>query len=99
MGREMWQPHCWTAAFGSSKCRLWRTTDQEIPFFSYSKDNEIKLNRYKPLKNVPKCWVLDPLQLVDAVIFHCLLKQTLDFSIFLGIVAELYQLKNFKHLK
>lgn len=56
----------------------------------------MKQNKYKPLKNVPKCWVLDPLQLLDAVIFHCLLKQPLDFSILLGIVAEPYQLNNFK---
>jgi len=55
----------------------------------------MKLNRYKPLKTLPKCQVLDPLQLVDVVIFHRPLKQPLNISIFMGIIGELYQLKIF----
>lgn len=54
-----------------------------------------KQNRYKPLKHLPKRWVLDPLQFVDVVTFHRFLKQPLDFAIFMGITAELYQLKLF----
>lgn len=46
-----------------------------------------------PLKNLPKHWVLDPLQLVDEEILHCLLKQVLNFSIFMRSAAELYQLE------
>lgn len=71
------------------------TVDQETPTRSAT-IGIMKQNRNKPLKNLPKGWVLDPLQPADAVVFHRLLKQTLNSFIFTGSVANIYQLKNSK---